>query len=173
MEDYQQHPIQNYGMSLLEKMGFSEERGIGRRKENQLSDIFVIKPNPKGRGLGAHLEEPPPSFEVGDSVLIAIGPHEGLTGCVAELGQDTHALTIELHLSHSRVRVNAKGLKKISKAEVLKIYEQWQREQPNPPRKKKRLKWVVPHIRVKVINSTSPHYLKKFTVTDLIDDRDF
>jgi hypothetical protein len=40
-------------MSLLKGMGFDESKGIGKRKSNQLADIFVLKPRPKGLGLGA------------------------------------------------------------------------------------------------------------------------
>lgn len=53
LEDYAHKPVQNYGMSLLRGMGFDESKGIGKRKANQLSDIFVLKPRPKGLGLGA------------------------------------------------------------------------------------------------------------------------
>lgn len=53
LDDYAHKPVENYGMSLLKGMGFDESRGIGKRKSNQLADIFVLKPRPKGLGLGA------------------------------------------------------------------------------------------------------------------------
>jgi hypothetical protein len=34
-------------------MGFDEKKGIGKNKYNQLNDIFVLKPRPRGQGLGA------------------------------------------------------------------------------------------------------------------------
>ena len=37
--------------------------------------------------------------------------------------------------------------------------------------KKKRLKWVVPGLRLKITNNKSPYYLKKVIVNDLISDR--
>lgn len=59
-------------MALLRGMGFDESRGIGKSKSNQLADIFILKPRPKGLGLGAeNLEEPTvQKFEVGDKMLI-------------------------------------------------------------------------------------------------------
>lgn len=39
--------------------------------------------------------------------------------------------------------------------------------------KKKRLKWIVPGIRVKIVDKSSSLYLKKVVVTDLISDREF
>lgn len=40
-------------MDLLKRMGYSAERGIGSNNQNQLSDILVLKPRPRGQGLGA------------------------------------------------------------------------------------------------------------------------
>lgn len=42
-------------MSLLRGMGFTQAKGIGKQKDNQLADIYVLKPRPKGLGLGAEL----------------------------------------------------------------------------------------------------------------------
>jgi hypothetical protein len=40
-------------MSLLKSMGYNAERGIGKSNKNQLTDILVLKPRPRGQGLGA------------------------------------------------------------------------------------------------------------------------
>lgn len=40
-------------MALLKGMGFSETKGIGKSKNNQLNDIYVLKARPRGQGLGA------------------------------------------------------------------------------------------------------------------------
>ena len=40
-------------------------------------------------------------------------------------------------------------------------------------KKKKKLKWVVPQIKIKVVDTKSPFYLKKFIVTELLSDREF
>jgi len=34
-------------------MGFTPERGIGHNKKNALSEPLVLKPRPRGLGLGA------------------------------------------------------------------------------------------------------------------------
>ena len=40
-------------------------------------------------------------------------------------------------------------------------------------KKKKRLKWILPHIRVKVIDRNSDLYLQKVIVTEILNDRQF
>jgi len=40
-------------MSLLQSMGFTEEKGIGKNKQNALADLLILKPRPRGLGLGA------------------------------------------------------------------------------------------------------------------------
>jgi hypothetical protein len=37
-------------------MGFSKEKGIGKNKDNALEQVLVLKPRPKGQGLGAEQE---------------------------------------------------------------------------------------------------------------------
>jgi len=40
-------------MSLLQSMGFTEEKGIGKNKKNALEDLLILKSRPRGLGLGA------------------------------------------------------------------------------------------------------------------------
>jgi hypothetical protein len=40
-------------MQMLEAMGYTKEKGIGRNQKTALSDVVVLKPRPKGLGLGA------------------------------------------------------------------------------------------------------------------------
>lgn len=40
-------------------------------------------------------------------------------------------------------------------------------------KKKKKIKWILPQIRVKVIDPKSQYYLKKLVVCDVLTDRDF
>jgi hypothetical protein len=51
---YAETPIHSFGMNMMKMMGFSEERGIGgKNHKNALQEIVVLKPRPKGLGLGA------------------------------------------------------------------------------------------------------------------------
>lgn len=34
-------------------MGFTKDKGIGKNKKNALEEVLVLKPRPKGQGLGA------------------------------------------------------------------------------------------------------------------------
>jgi hypothetical protein len=53
---YLERPIENYGLSLLEGMGFSQDKGIGKNKKNALDQVLILKARPKGQGLGAEQE---------------------------------------------------------------------------------------------------------------------
>jgi hypothetical protein len=34
-------------------MGFNKEQGIGKNKQNALKELLILKPRPRGLGLGA------------------------------------------------------------------------------------------------------------------------
>ena len=52
LETYQSNPVENFGLSLLKNMGFDEKEGIGKNNKKSTS-ILILKPRPKGLGLGA------------------------------------------------------------------------------------------------------------------------
>jgi ribosomal protein L24 len=169
LEAYEAKPVESFGLSLLQSMGFTPQRGIGHNKKNALSDVLVLKPRPRGLGLGAEQEDEQkkPRFEVGACVVITKGPHDGLAGVVAEVREEE--LTVELAKSGSLVRVAA--------AEVRELTREQQKEQAvegeEGERKKKRLKWVVPNIRVKIVDKKSKYYLKKAVVSEVLNEREF
>jgi transcription antitermination factor NusG len=115
MEAYQSQPVESFGLSLLQSMGFTPERGIGHNKKNALSELLVLKPRPRGLGLGAEKEEEEkkPRFEIGAHVVITKSPHDGLIGRVVEVKEQD--LMVELLKSHSVVRVSSADVKAISK----------------------------------------------------------
>ncbi len=65
-------------------MGFTPERGIGHNRKNALTEPLILKPRPRGLGLGAEQEgeEKKAKFEVGAEVIITKGSHDGLVGVV-------------------------------------------------------------------------------------------
>ena len=54
-QSYAQKPVDNFGLSLLQSMGYTADRGIGRNQKNALSEPLVLKARPRGLGLGAEL----------------------------------------------------------------------------------------------------------------------
>lgn len=51
MEDYENIPINEFGMALLRGMGWKEEKGIGKNAKTSTLNVPNIRP--KGMGLGA------------------------------------------------------------------------------------------------------------------------
>lgn len=97
-------------------MGFTKDKGIGKNQKNALNDVLVLKPRPKGQGLGAEQEkkEKKEEFTVGSNVLISHGEHKDLTGIVMEVKEST--LLLELHKSHSQLTINKKQAKTLTEA---------------------------------------------------------
>ena len=62
-----------------------------------------------------------------------------------------------------------KALKKVSKEEAGKL----EKGEEGEDKKKKRLKWMVPNIRVKIIDKKSKYYLKKVLVTEVPSAKEF
>lgn len=56
LQAYEGKPVENFGISMLQSMGFTPERGIGHNKKNALNDLLILKPRPRGLGLGAEQE---------------------------------------------------------------------------------------------------------------------
>ena len=52
---YAEKPIENYGISLLKGMGFDENKGLGKNRNQKPTQILLLKPRPKGLGLGAEV----------------------------------------------------------------------------------------------------------------------
>ena len=59
-------------MHMLESMGYTKEKGIGKNNKTTLQDVLILKPRPKGLGLGAEQEKQKQKdpFTAGDYVLI-------------------------------------------------------------------------------------------------------
>jgi len=54
---------------------------------------------------------------------------------------------------------------------VKELEEIEKKEHEGEQQKKKRLKWVIPGLRLKIVDKNSSLYLKKVIVHDLISDR--
>lgn len=86
---YTQTPIYSFGTNMMKMMGFTEDKGMGKNQKNALSEIVVLKPRPKGLGLGADpngLQQNKVEYEEvykpGSRVKIVKGPHRELVGII-------------------------------------------------------------------------------------------
>lgn len=60
-------------------------------------------------------------------------------------------------------------MKKISKEERKEMQVKEKNEEGE--KKKKRLKWIVPNIRVKIVDKNSKYYLKKVVVNEVLNEK--
>lgn len=128
LEDYDQVPIEDYGLAMIKGMGWKPTEGIGATNKK------VVKPlettlRPKGLGLGAGVKsnsdtkstkEEVGSIELGAYVKITHGPHKACYGQVAGFDVDNSRVMIALSLNSQTVTVNEFYVEVVSKQEYKK-----------------------------------------------------
>jgi G patch domain/KOW motif-containing protein len=141
--DYEQVPIEEFGMAVLRGMGYKEDAGLGITNKKQV-DVFVPESRPRGLGLGAdrkilekinHLkrnlkksgidEKDDLCFEKGAFVLIEKGPHCDLYGTIECIEEDTARLTVSLAVSGTNkkrvpISISQYYVKLVTEKEFLK-----------------------------------------------------
>lgn len=172
VDDYDKVPISNFGMNLMKMMGFSQEKGLGKSNSKAPAQVVVLKPRPKNLGLGA---DPTGSkqeeadfdniYKAGNRIKIVNGPHKQLTGIILQSSLQSDMLIVQLQLSEQNVKVAKKEVEKIELFEEL--------NETQEKKKKKRLRWVLPGITVKIVDKKSPYYLQKVKVVEITGDRSF
>nr|CUU97924.1 hypothetical transcript [Hymenolepis microstoma] len=130
--DYEQIPIEKFGLALLKGMGLKEED----LKNNSTSDDYVAKVRLKGLGLGADPEvlkrsreaarrpvgkdDEKLSWKVGSKCQIIFGRHNGQYGSVEGLDGDIGRVVIKLAASKRIVKVMQATVRLVTKAEFEK-----------------------------------------------------
>ena len=126
MEDYENVPIEQFGMAMLRGMGFKEGEGIGGFKK-EVVPIFDPQVRPKGLGLGASrpkknekvAKEGEEKLELkkGAHVKIESGVNKGLYGEVEGLDEENGRVIVKLALSKSTTSVSENIIELVSKTE--------------------------------------------------------
>ena len=126
MEDYDNVPIEQFGMAMLRGMGFKEGEGIGGFKK-EVVPIFDPQVRPKGLGLGASrpkksqkvAQEGEEKLELkkGAHVKVESGVNKGLYGEVEGLDEETGRVIVKLALSKNSVSVSENIIQLVTKAE--------------------------------------------------------
>ena len=141
--DYEQVPIEEFGMAVLRGMGFKEDAGLGITNKKQV-DVFVPEMRPRGLGLGADRkvlekinqlkrnlkksgidEKDDLCFEKGAPVLVENGPHRDQYGTIESIDEDVSRLTVALAISGTNrkkevISISQYNVKLVTEKEFLK-----------------------------------------------------
>ncbi|UJR10070.1 hypothetical protein I4U23_014292 [Adineta vaga] len=141
--DYDQVPIEDFGMAVLRGMGYKEETGLGISNKKQ-TDVFVPQSRPRGLGLGADRkvlekinqlkrnlkkagidEKDDLCYEKGAFVLIEKGPHQGLYGTIESIEEDVARFTVSLAIGGTNrkkevISISQYSVKLVTEKEFLK-----------------------------------------------------
>jgi len=141
--DYEQVPIEEFGMAVLRGMGFKEDDGLGISNKKKI-DVFVPETRPRGLGLGADRkilekinqlkrnlkksgidEKDDLCYEKGAFVLIEKGPHRDQYGTIESIEEDTARLTVSLAIVGTNkkkevISISQYNVKLVTEKEFLK-----------------------------------------------------
>uniref|UniRef100_G3MNR2 G-patch domain-containing protein n=2 Tax=Amblyomma TaxID=6942 RepID=G3MNR2_AMBMU len=127
LDDYENVPIEEYGLAMLRGMGWNPGKPIGARCTQIAKPIEAVM-RPKGLGLGAEgkMGKPPPMVakEEGELVLktgayvrIEQGPNKDLYGQVEGLDDENARVIVKLALGGKAVSVSELFVALVSKKE--------------------------------------------------------
>ena len=141
--DYDQVPIEEFGMAVLRGMGYKEDAGLGISNKKQVN-VFVPESRPRGLGLGADRkilekinqlkrnlkqagidEKDDLCYEKGAFVLIEKGLHQDQYGTIESIEEDTARLTVALAIGGTNrqkevIYISQYNVKLVTEKEFLK-----------------------------------------------------
>ena len=141
--DYDQVPIEEFGMAVLRGMGYKADTGLGISNKKQ-ANAFVPESRPRGLGLGADRkilekinqlkrnlkksgidEKDDLCYEKGAFVLIEKGLHQDQYGTIESIEEDTARLTVSLAIGGTNrkkevISISQYNVKLVTEKEFLK-----------------------------------------------------
>ncbi|XP_006625509.1 G-patch domain and KOW motifs-containing protein isoform X2 [Lepisosteus oculatus] len=139
--DYDNVPVEAYGMAMLKGMGWKQGQGIGRTFKQDVKPI-EHQLRPKGLGLGAdrsaisdldpsrptrppkpgeeRADEEPRELVTGACVLVETGPHKDLYGKVEGVDPDNARVMVKLAIGGKTVTISQYSLHLVGRKEYDK-----------------------------------------------------
>ncbi|KAL3853503.1 hypothetical protein ACJMK2_017039 [Sinanodonta woodiana] len=134
--DYDEVPIEQYGLAVLRGMGWKEEDGIGKTNKKSVVPVDAVL-RPKGMGLGADRSqantlnaskvgggksevEEQIVLKKGTHCFIQKGPNKDLYGVIEGIDEDNARLMVKLTLSGKVVTVSQYAIKLVTSKEFKK-----------------------------------------------------
>ncbi|KAJ7317521.1 hypothetical protein JRQ81_003683 [Phrynocephalus forsythii] len=142
--DYEEVPVEAYGLAMLKGMGWKEGEGIGHTFKQDVKPL-ENRLRPKGLGLGADRsaaqelepsgprrplkpgEVPPKGKEeplglvAGGAVFIEAGPHKELYGKIEGVDGDNARVMVKLAIGGKTVTVSQHGVRPVTQKEYDKL----------------------------------------------------
>ncbi|XP_011310443.1 G patch domain and KOW motifs-containing protein [Fopius arisanus] len=131
LEDYEQIPIESYGLAMLRGMGWQPGKGLGKNEQHVEPKIPELRP--RGMGLGAdkavlkakNVEKKTKEQEqlqliVGAFVKILGGKHHHNYGVLEGLDEDSGRLIVKLTIGGESVSLNECLVEPVTKDEYTK-----------------------------------------------------
>ncbi|CAF3475185.1 unnamed protein product [Rotaria sp. Silwood1] len=139
--DYNQVPIEDFGMAALRGMGYNENIGLGKSNKKQV-DIFNPEIRPRGLGLGADREvlvkinklkrnikeagindNDDLYFEKGAFIFIEKGSYCNLYGTIVSINEDLNRMDVKLAMDdniNEIISISQCNVKLVTEKEFLK-----------------------------------------------------
>lgn len=156
-------PVEGFGKRLIEKLGWFEGRGLGKKPKGEVPIRFNSTPRGERLGVGAEQlqQQTSQGLAEGSFLKVTEGKHKGIKGTLT--GILPNAFLIQIQSGTLKVPKHSvepcSNLESVSKSFV-----------------KKKLKWVQPGLRVRVRSKSAEEgtlYNTKVLVHDVIDDYTF
>eukprot|EP00088_Acartia_fossae_P037742 TRINITY_DN3899_c0_g1_i8.p1 TRINITY_DN3899_c0_g1~~TRINITY_DN3899_c0_g1_i8.p1 ORF type:complete len:504 (-),score=114.45 TRINITY_DN3899_c0_g1_i8:10-1476(-) len=126
LDDYENVPVEKFGMAMLRGMGWKADEGIGGFKKQVIKTIDPVV-RPKGLGLGATkpkdnktvIKDGDEKLELkkGAYVQIISGKQTGLYGEVEGIDEETARVVLKLALGGEKTSVSENSIKLVTKKE--------------------------------------------------------
>lgn len=150
LEDYENVPIEEYGLAMLRGMGWKPGYGVGGYKK-EVVQILDPQCRPKGLGLGAQRPTPQEqeptkegeeklTLKKGAFVLIQGGKNRGLYGEVEGLDEDNGRVMMKLGVGGNTVSISENVIKLVTKEEYKMKGKVVNLEKYNEYKEKERIK---------------------------------
>nr|XP_022299314.1 G patch domain and KOW motifs-containing protein-like [Crassostrea virginica] len=153
--DYEEIPIEQYGMAMLRGMGWKDGEGIGKNKKAFAPVVATLRP--KGLGLGADLSEAKQTnwkgeekskdkdeevltFKKGAFCVVTKGANKDLYGEVEGLDEDNVRVMVKLTLTGKIVTLSQYGVRLVGKKEYNKYSKYLNKGKADEYKEKERLK---------------------------------
>jgi ribosomal protein L24 len=163
--NYEKEPVEGFGLTIFKKLGWREGQAVGKRPREDVKIQFNDSLRPPRLGLGAEqpISKKKEMLSIGSKVLITRGKDKGM-----------NAVLLDLVDQYAKLELPSGHIMTVTLSDIEPYIENTYTEEPLPDNScRRRLRWVLPGIIVRVINKKIHKgrlYNLKLKVSDVLDD---